>query len=285
MSEEAKRKGQPEGYDPFQVSLPIFDGPLDLLLHLVRKQQLDINELRVAALTEPYLEYLEQMKELNLDQAGEFLAIASTLVWIKSKTLLPRDLLDEEPDPETVEEMLLLRLQEYQKIKEAAHELTHLELLGKDIFPRRAPQEAPPTMDAEHEFEEVSLFALIEAFREVLQQAEKDDALHVIPERERVEDKLREMLDRLAREKSMYFHELISGASGRGGIVLAFIAMLELVRLKAIRMLQDRRGGEILVRVTEAFDDAGADWISAIAGSLLGEAEGDGRISLPIIDA
>ena len=285
MSEEENGKGQPEGYDPFQVSLPIFDGPLDLLLHLVRKQHLDINELRLAALTEPYLNYLEQMKDLNLDQAGEFLTLASTLVWIKSKNLLPREFQEEEPEPESVEEMLLLRLQEYQKFKGAAHELTHLDLLGKDIFPRRAPQEASPTQDAEPDIEEVSLFALIEAFREVLQQAEKDDALYVIPERERVEDKLREMLDKLAREKSMFFHELISGASSRGGIVLAFIAMLELVRLKVIRMLQDKRGGDILVRVTEAFTDADADWISAVAGSLLREPEAASQKSLAITDA
>lgn len=285
MGEEEKGNGQPEGYDPFQVSLPAFEGPLDLLLHLVRKQQLDINELRVADLTRPYLDYLEQMDELNLDQAGEFLAIASTLIWIKSKTLLPRGFQEEELDPETVEEMLLLRLQEYQKIKEAAHELTHLDLLGKDIFARRAPRESPPTKDAEPEFEEVSVFALIEAFREVLQEAGKDDSLHVIPERERVEDKLREMLEKLAREKTIYFHELISGVAGRGEIVLAFIAMLELVRLKAIRVLQDGRGGEIFVRITEAFADAGTDWISAIAGSLLGEAEGEGQKSPVITDA
>lgn len=100
-------------YDPLQVSLPVFDGPLDLLLHLVRKQELDINELRLAELTEPYLAYVERMQELNLDQGGEFLAIAATLIWIKSRTLLPREAQsDDEPDPDTLEEMLLLRLQE-----------------------------------------------------------------------------------------------------------------------------------------------------------------------------
>lgn len=284
MNEEAKGNTRPDGYDPFQVNLPIFDGPLDLLLHLVRKQQLDINELRLADLTEPYLEYIERMKDMNLDQAGEFLTIASTLVWIKSKTLLPRGFQEDEIDPETVEEMLLLRLQEYQKIKEAAHELRHLDLLGEDIFPRKAPNEAPPPAGDDPVFEEVSLFALIEAFREVLEQSEVDHTLHVILDRERVEDKLREMLGKLASEKSVYFHEMISVASGRGEIVLAFIAMLELVRLKAVRIVQSGDGGEIYCRITDAFADSGMDWISSLIGSLLGEPEED-QTTLPLTDA
>ena len=271
MSDDAKNQGHDPGYDPFQVNLPMFDGPLDLLLHLVRKQQLDIKELRLAELTQPYLEYLERIKEMNLDQAGEFLSIASTLVWIKSKTLLPRQFDEEEPDPETVEEMLLLRLQEYQKIKEAAHELTHLDTLGKDVFPRRAPSDAPAPSEDEPVFEEVSLFALIEAFREVLERSESDSTLHLIPERERVEDKLREMLGRLTEEKSVYFHDLLSINSGRAEIILAFIAMLELVRLKAIRVVQAADGEGILCQVTEFFAESSAEVISAVIGSLLGE--------------
>jgi segregation and condensation protein A len=271
MSDEAKIKGPDSGYDPFQVNLPLFDGPLDLLLHLVRKQQLDINELRLAELTQPYLDYLEQIKEMNLDQAGDFLTIASTLVWIKSKTLLPREFDEEELDPETVEEMLLLRLQEYQKIKEAAHELTHLDTLGKDVFPRRAPADAPAPSADEPVFEEVSLFALIEAFREILERSEADSTLHVIPERERVEDKLREMLVKLTERKSLYFHDLLSTNSGRGEIILAFIAMLELVRLKAIRVVQAADGGGILCQVTELFAESGAELISTLLGTLLGE--------------
>lgn len=284
MNEDSRGNGHPEGYDPFQVNLPIFDGPLDLLLHLVRKQQLDINEFRLADLTEPYLAYLDQMKEMNLDQAGEFLAIASTLVWIKSKTLLPLEFDEDEPDPESMEEMLLLRLQEYQKIKEAAHELTHLDQLGKEIFPRRVAADAPPPSDEDPVFEEVSLFTLIEAFREVLEQAEKDDSLHMVPERERVEDKLREMLNRLAVEKTVYFHDLISGISGRAEIVLAFIAMLELVRLKAVQVVQASPGGEIFCRITEFFADSDMDWISTVVETLLGEPE-ERQTSLPISDA
>ncbi len=277
MSEYGNEKDRASAYDPFQVNLPVFDGPLDLLLHLVRKQQLDINELRLAELTEPYLEYVERIGEINLDQAGEFLTIASTLIWIKSKTLLPRDFHDEEPDPETLEEMLLLRLQEYQKIKEAAHELSSLDQLGRDIFPRQAAPESPPSAGGEPEFEEVSLFALIEAFREVLERTEQDTPLHVIPERERVEDRIRDMLALLADRKIVSFRELLAPLAERVAIILAFIALLELVRLKAVRVTQEREGGEIMCHVTDNFGEPGTDWFSAVMGGLMGEEEPEGR--------
>jgi segregation and condensation protein A len=272
MSDNGNEKEISTGFEPLQVNLPLFDGPLDLLLHLVQKQQLDINELRLSELTEPYLEYLERMQEINLDQAGDFLTIASQLIWIKSKTLLPRDFSEEE-DPETMEELLVLRLREYQKIKEAAHELGSLDQLGRDIFPRRAPSEAPPPSDEEPVFEEVSLFGLIEAFREVLQSVERDSPLHVIPERERVEDKIRDMLRRMAEEKSIFFRELLAPLSSRGEIILAFIALLELVRLKAVRVVQDSQGGEIYCQVTGKFQDTGTDWISAVMDGLMGDEE------------
>ncbi|MCZ6730087.1 MAG: segregation/condensation protein A [SAR324 cluster bacterium] len=272
MSDNGNEKEISAGFEPLQVNLPLFDGPLDLLLHLVQKQQLDINELRLSELTEPYLDYLERMQEFNLDQAGDFLTIASQLIWIKSKTLLPRDFSEEE-DPETVEELLVLRLREYQKIKEAAHELGSLDRLGRDIFPRRAPSEAPPPSDEEPVFEEVSLFALIEAFREVLQTAERDNTLHLIPERERVEDKISEMLRRMAEEKSIFFRELLAPLSSRGEIILAFIALLELVRLKAVRVVQDSLGGEILCQVTGEFQNSDTDWISAVMDNLMGDEE------------
>ncbi|MCZ6645198.1 MAG: segregation/condensation protein A [SAR324 cluster bacterium] len=272
MSDNGNEKEISAGFEPLQVNLPLFDGPLDLLLHLVQKQQLDINELRLSELTEPYLDYLERMQEFNLDQAGDFLTIASQLIWIKSKTLLPRDFSEEE-DPETVEELLVVRLREYQKIKEAAHELGSLDQLGRDIFPRRAPSEAPPPSDEEPVFEEVSLFALIEAFREVLQTAERDNTLHLIPERERVEDKISEMLRRMAEEKSIFFRELLAPLSSRGEIILAFIALLELVRLKAVRVVQDSLGGEILCQVTGEFQNSDTDWISAVMDNLMGDEE------------
>jgi segregation and condensation protein A len=259
-------------YDPLQVTLPVFDGPLDLLLHLVRKQELDINELRLADLTEPYLAYVEQMQELNLDQGGEFLAIAATLIWIKSRSLLPREVLaEDEPDPETLEEMLLLRLQAYQRYKEAAVELADRDLLGRDVFARTpAPDEAGPPPEGPV-FEEVSLFSLLEAFRVALERAANVRNLHIIPERTRVEDKVDALLRRMAASQPIFLDELFADAADREEIILIFIAMLELVRLHAVRMSQASVGGPVLCTASERFLTGGEAFRTQLLESLLGE--------------
>ena len=209
MADEQGKAANPADYDPLQVNLPLFDGPLDLLLHLVRKQSLEINELKLTELTEPYLAYLEQMQELNLDKGGEFLSIAATLIWLKSKSLLPRRMQDDdEPDPETVEEMLILRLQEYQKIKDAAFEMTNMNLLGRDVFPRQEALEKKEGPVNEPVFHEISMFALLAAFQKVLARTEANTALHVVPDRQRVEDKLEEVLTLLWERKKMVFSDL-----------------------------------------------------------------------------
>jgi len=259
-------------FDPLKVSLPYFDGPLDLMLHLVRKQQLDIATVRMAELTEPYLAYVEQIQELNLDQAGEFLAIAATLVWLKSRSLLPRDEAGEEMDPEAVEEMLRLRLQEYQRIKESARELAGRDLLGRDIFPRLGKEPPEPGAVAEPVFQEVSLFNLLEAFRRVLEQVEAEPkGLHVVPERARIEDKIDEMIAVLGQRMQIHFHDLFLPDATRAEIVITFIALLELIRLKAIRVVQSGVGDTILCQVTETFADSASDWKSVVLRSITGE--------------
>ncbi len=278
--DERETDAAPHAFDPLQVSLPYFDGPLDLLLHLVRKQQLDISEVRLADLTEPYLAYVERIQELNLDQAGEFLAIAATLVWIKSKSLLPRDEGAEELDPETVEELLLLRLQEYQRIKESARELAGRDLLGRDIFPRlgkEEPEAAEPTGPI---FQEVSLFNLLEAFRRVLEQVEPEPrGLHVVPERVRIEDKLEEMMAVLGQRRQIHFHDLFLPDATRPEIIITFIALLELIRLKAIRVVQAGVGDTILCQVTEVFT-TGFNWKQLVLRSMTGE-EGEAQPEIP----
>ena len=259
------------GFDPLQVNLPLFDGPLDLLLHLVRKQALDINELRLAELTEPYLAYLEGMQEFNLDQAGEFLAIAATLVWIKSKTLLPGEAAPDEPDAETVEEMLVLRLQEYQAFRDAAHRMGDRELLGRDVFPRQPENPEVRQADPDAAFEEVSLIGLIDAFREVLERAESVSALNLVPDRERMEEKIEGLLATLRDKRSLYFSDLFSPAATRGEIILTFIALLELVRLRAIRVVQTAE--EIFCQVTDSFAASETDWKELLLGSLAGDQE------------
>ena len=260
-------------YDPLQVQLPLFEGPLDLLLHLVRKQELDINELRLSELTEPYLAYVERMETLNLDQCGEFLAIAATLIWIKSKTLLPSEALDEdELDPETLEEMLLLSLQELARFKDAAVELTGRDLLGRDVFPRVAPPEnGEDPADSEQMFEEVSLFALIESFRTALERAATVRELHIIPERERIEDKVEMILNRLGLGRPLFMDEFFNDAADRAEVILIFLALLELVRLKAMRISQAGENGAIHCRGSEAFLENREDFKDRVVKGILGE--------------
>jgi segregation and condensation protein A len=268
---ERREPGDGAAAHPLRVSLPYFDGPLDLLLHLVRKQEMDISQVRLAELTEPYLAYLGRMQKLDLDIGGEFLVIAATLVWIKSRSLLPQPAAEEEPDAASMEELLLLRLQEYQRIKDAAWQLGERDLLGRDVFPRRPPADAAPQAPAEPKFEEVSLFALLEAFRTLLERTGKLSALHVIPERARIEDKIDELLLRLGRGPALYFHECFDGAADRGEVILVFLALLELVRLNALRIAQAARLGEIYVTVTEDFAARREAWRDRILAGLRGE--------------
>jgi segregation and condensation protein A len=261
-----------QGSDLLHVKLPAFDGPLDLLLHLVRKHQLDIQQLRLAELTEPYLAALEQMPEPDLDSAGEFLALASTLVWIKSKSLLPRDFTDEEPDPGEMELLLIQRLQEYQRIKDAAARLTGLDLLGRDLFPRQAPPEEIEggTEEPRYDIDPLSLFDLIEAFRGVLERAREPEALNAVPPRESIEDRVRRLVLQFESRRVLAFLDLFDVDANKAEIVLVFLALLEMVRLKAVRITQSVAKGEILCSTTESFATGGADWKDAVMSALIG---------------
>ncbi|MDH4225708.1 MAG: segregation/condensation protein A [Deltaproteobacteria bacterium] len=245
----------PEAADPLHVRLPVFDGPLDLLLHLVRKKQFDINELNVSELTEPYLETLRAMRDLNLDIAGEFLDIASTLIYIKSKSLLPKNpALAEEEDPEEQEQRLLLRLQEYQKIKDSAAELLSLDMLARDLFPRIPPPELKGEADGrELELEPASLFDLIEAFRGVMERARVPEAMNVVPEAESIDHRIDTLLNRFAEKQTLAFEELFDPDPRLAEVILVFMAILELVKLKALRVMQAVDSGRILCSVSEDF--------------------------------
>jgi segregation and condensation protein A len=226
-----------EGSSPYTVRLEMFEGPLDLLLHLINKNELDITNIPIALITEQYLEYLKLMKVLNLDVAGEYLLLASTLLHIKSKMLLPISSEEEEEGGEDPRAELVRRLLEYQKYKEAAVELERRPMLDRDVFIRSAPvgaEESP-----EEERVEVSLFELLEAFRQMLERA-KPEAFHeVILERLSVEEKLQEILLLLQREKrSMAFHLFFPEQASRRVIVVTFLAILELVKMKRVRIFQ-----------------------------------------------
>jgi segregation and condensation protein A len=214
-----------------------FEGPLDLLLHLIQKNELDIFNIPIALITEQYLEYLQLMKVLNLDIAGEYLLMASTLLHIKSKMLLPKSSAGEEEEEEDPRAELVRRLLEYQKYKEAAGELEKRPMLNRDVFIRLISSETEEA--AGEERIEVNLFGLLEAFRQVLERVKLESVHEVVLEPLSVEDKIEEILALLEREnRSMAFHRLFPEEASRRVIVITLLAILELVKMKRIRIFQ-----------------------------------------------
>jgi len=221
----------------YTVRLDIFEGPLDLLLHLINKNELDIFNIPISLITEQYFEYIKLMKVLNLDIAGEYLLMASTLLHIKSKMLLPQSTEEEEEEGEDPRAELVRRLLEYQKYKTGAAELGRRPMLDRDVFIRLVTAGEEETKEKERI--EVTLFDLLEAFRKVLERA-KAEAIHeVILDRLSVEDKIQEILALLQKEnRSLAFHLLFPDQVSRRVIIITFLAILELVKMKLVRIFQ-----------------------------------------------
>jgi segregation and condensation protein A len=228
---------QPEGRLDYTFRLEGFEGPLDLLLHLIQKNELDIFNIPIALITEQYLEYLQLMKVLNLDVAGEYLLMASTLLHIKSKMLLPKSSEREEEEEEDPRAELIRRLLEYQKYKQAGGELEKRPMLDRDVFIRLMPAE--PEEVPEEERIEVNLLELLEAFRQVLERVKTETVHEVILEHLSVEDKIQEILTLLEREnRSLTFHRLFPEQASRRVVIITVLASLELVKMKRIRIFQ-----------------------------------------------
>jgi len=226
-----------EARSDYTFRLEGFEGPLDLLLHLIQKNELDIFNIPISLITEQYLEYLQLMKVLNLDLAGEYLLMASTLLHIKSKMLLPKSSEGEEEEEEDPRAELVRRLLEYQKYKNAALEMEKRPLLDRDVFIRLTPPE--PEEEPEEERIEVNLFELLEAFRQVLERVKPETFHNVLLEHLSVEDKIQEILALLEKEnRSMVFHRLFPEQASRRIIVVTLLAILELVKMKRIRIFQ-----------------------------------------------
>ncbi|MFH0812916.1 MAG: segregation/condensation protein A [Pseudomonadota bacterium] len=233
----------------YQVHLPVFEGPLDLLLHLIKINEIDIYDIPVAVITAQYLEYLDLMQELNLDVAGEYLLMAATLAYIKSKMLLPPEPeTSEEPSGEDPREELVQRLLDYQRFKIAAEKLADKEILGRDIFPRSEPE-----AEEENEgIEEASLFDLIEALRGVIKKIDTyEKILDFTKEKISIKDKMMEILEQLAVVEYIIFQDLFSSAQHRMDVIVTFMAMLELIRSQKIRALQFQNFGTIRIYLKE----------------------------------
>ncbi len=260
-------------YSPLQVELAEFEGPLDLLLHLVRKRELDIGSLCLSELTEPYLEWVGKIQAHQLDEGGEFLTIAATLIWIKSRSLLPgisRDSEEEDMDAAEVEAILAKRLQFYQELKEAAKQLGKREMLGREVFPRRSPE---ITMEGnteieEREIEEVSLYGLLEAFREVLERVEGQESLQITPEPFRMEEVIRRTCGILIQKRQVYFRGLFAEGTGRLEMVSTFIVLLEFARLGVLHLLQEVPNSALLCRLVNRKQWGEQELIELVLGSL-----------------
>ncbi len=223
---------------PYTIRLEAFEGPLDLLLHLIQKNEIDIFNIPIALITEQYMEYLKWMKTLNLDIAGEYLLMASTLLHIKSKMLLPQPSLEEEEEGEDPRAELVRRLLEYQKYKVAATALIQRPILDRDVFVRLVQVDEKEGMEEEERIE-ANLFELMDAFRKVLERAKEEPFHEVILDRLSVEDKVQEILLLFQKEKrSLPFHLLFPEQASRRVIVITFLAVLELVKAKWIRVFQ-----------------------------------------------
>jgi segregation and condensation protein A len=242
-------QGFESALEAYPVRLGSFEGPLDLLIHLIKKNEVNIYDIPIAPITDQYLGYLTLMQELNLDVAGEFLVMAATLIHIKSRLLLPRpgpDLL-EEGEEEDPREALVRRLLEHQKFKAAAELLHDRETLRSAQFPR--PEAAVAEVagqDIEPELE-VDLFSLLTAFRGVLERARTRPRVILPPEQLSIEQRIEQLLERLSETEAVGFEELFADVNSRPDLIVTFLALLEMIRLKLIRAFQSGSFGPIRV--------------------------------------
>jgi segregation and condensation protein A len=232
----------------YAVKLDIFEGPLDLLLYLIKKNEIDIYNIPIALVTEQYLQYLKIIKELNLDLAGEYLVMAATLIHIKSRMLLPPpdEPEEEEEDPRAE---LVRQLLEHKTFKEAAENLKERPLLERDVFTRAAllPEEAEKTITEEEELIEVNVFELIEAFHRVVSQLDRKELLEIDLEKLSLTDIINEIMDQLSLTKSSSFEDLLKGKRDRRRVIYTFLAILELVKLRMIKAYQTSIFGVIRI--------------------------------------
>jgi segregation and condensation protein A len=237
----------------YTVKLDIFEGPLDLLLYLIRKNEVDIYDIPIALITEQYLEYLDLMTVLNLDIAGDFLVMAATLAKIKSKMLLPPSVDSEEGEEEDDPRAELMEhLLEYQQYKEVADRLKNRELLEKDIFTRTQIEEHIPELDKNSAVIEASLFDLVDALKKVIERKDlPGNLMEVAVEKISVRDKIGEILSTVKENQQIIFQSLFDGLSTKYEIVVAFLALLELIRLRAIKVFQVHPHGEIRIIALE----------------------------------
>ncbi len=242
---------------PYEVKLEVFEGPLDLLLHLIKKNEINIYDIPIALITTQYLEYLSILKSLNLAIAGEFLVMAATLIHIKSKTLLPPVETEEDEIEEDPRAELVRRLVEYKQFKKVADDLGEKEKVWQNIF-WKGPTPIPVSSEEEDVPPlEVNLFDLLDAFKDVLERTPETHSMAITIEELSVKDKMNFILDEIEREKSLAFIALFEREVTRMAIIVTFLALLELVRLGLVKAMQVEAFGPIRLFQGEGNKDGG----------------------------
>ena len=232
-----------------KVHLDVFEGPLDLLLYLVKKEEVDIYEVNLTKLATQFIEYLDLMRELDLDVAGEFIVMAATLMQIKSRELLPADqqALTEDDDEEGLDPkwQLIRQLVEYKKFKDAAAKLQENEAVQANVFPR-VPGASPEAPAVHVPQQQVSVFVLINAVSAVLKRFNmREDSRDIVEDRWTVSERIEHLVQLMQSRPRIQFSELFVHATSRSEVVVTFLALLELIRLRQLLVMQSREFGEI----------------------------------------
>jgi len=238
--------------EELKITLPLYEGPLDLLLDMIRKQKLDIYDIPIATVTKQYLEYLHLIQDMDVDVASEFLVIAAQLIYIKSRMLLP-------PDPDAVDEEaedpraeLVRRLLEYEKFKNAAQMLYQREMVENASW-----NNAGAVPFAEDEVESqvtVGLFDLLTAFRDIIERAKQRPLMQVDREEFSIEQMMGYLFDQINTRGPVTLNEILPEIFTRRGLIVAFLALLELTRLKAIFLRQEVTCGEIAIQANPNYE-------------------------------
>ena len=235
--------------EAIQIKVQAFEGPLDLLVHLIKKNQMNVYDIQISVITRQYLDYIGFMQDLQLDVAGDFLVMAATLIHIKSRSLLPRPAPEQEDPDEDPREALVRRLVEHQRFKAAAELLHDRETVRSAQWSRpdeRIAALAGEGLDKEPELE-VDLFSLMTAFKAIVERAKQRPVTYLPMEQMPLEMRIEQLMARLAGVDALGFEELFDDVAQRVDLIVTFLAVLEMIRLKVLRVYQNGTGGPIRV--------------------------------------
>jgi segregation and condensation protein A len=236
----------PDSLKSVHFKLDVFEGPIDLLLHLIREQKIDIYDIPIVQITHQYMEYLGMMKELNLEIAGDFLVMAATLIHIKSRMLLPPGEEENEEPAEDPREELVQKLLEYQAYQESSLLLRKREDIWKNIFQRIATDKDDIEFEPEPVLFEANAYDLISAFQKLLEKA-PELTLEITRETLTVKDKINYIIEQLEKEDGIKFEDLFGESYTRITLIVTFLALLEIVRLGLVKLYQESAFGQIWV--------------------------------------